>query len=418
MSALIDRLITFLLPTGATVIILSATLTAARRAELVAAAGASEATSPYAYPLITKVATGETTANHIEVSDPTPEKIVAIHHQTLSAENSDAYWQAIASRVNAGANVVVIRNTVALAQQTFLHLKSLLNDSIPAEHCGLLHSRFTHHHRQENEGRWISLLGKNSKERPSGSLLVATQIVEQSVDIDADLLVTDLAPTELILQRIGRLQRHPHTRPLGCEIPTCHILQPSADWQAGAKEIETALAPHHFIYPPLALWQSLETLGKRTSITLPGEIRPLLESSAAAKPDPAILRAFDQFLPDAQRKRLDQQGTAKTRHVFASAMDDREGTETRWRIQPTAHLILLREHPEVRAGSVTVRPIHGDAVSCPAGGIFSYPLARALHENAIRIPAYLVRPAFNEIPGMAPPSHPGCRHRGCEIRFQ
>jgi CRISPR-associated endonuclease/helicase Cas3 len=119
MSALIDRLITFLLPT--TVIILSATLTAARRAELVAAASATEESAPASYPLITKVATGDTTASHFEVPYRTPEKNVEIRHQT--PENFETYWQSIASRVVAGANVVVIRNTVALAQQTFLHLK-------------------------------------------------------------------------------------------------------------------------------------------------------------------------------------------------------------------------------------------------------------------------------------------------------
>jgi len=398
MSALIDRLIEFLLPTGATVIILSATLTAARRAELVAAAGAAETTAPDCYPLITKVATGDTTASHFEVSDPAPEKSVEVHHQKLTPENTLTYWQTIANHVVAGANVVVIRNTVALAQQTFLLLKSLLNDSIPPEHCGLLHSRFTHHHRQENEGRWIDLLGKNPQHRPAGSLLVATQIVEQSVDIDADLLITDLAPAELILQRIGRLHRHHYERPVACKSPTCHILQPAADWQASAAEIEAALTPHHYIYPPHALWQALQTFGKRISITLPGEIRSLLESAAAIKPDPTTLRAFEKFLTDAQRKLLSQQGTAKTRHVFAQAVDDKEGTETRWRIQSTAHLILLAEHPEVRAGTVTIRPLHGGHLSCPTSGIFSYPLARALHENAIRIPAYLVRPAIQESP--------------------
>jgi CRISPR-associated endonuclease/helicase Cas3 len=393
MSALIDRLIEFLLPTGSTVIILSATLTAARRAQLVAAAGACESHAPETYPLITKVATGETTACHIKVSDSSPEKTVALHPATLTPENTDTFWQSIADHIVAGANVVVIRNTVALSQQTFLHLKSLINSTIPPEHCGLLHSRYTHRHRQSNEGRWIELLGKNPDDRPVGSLLVATQIVEQSVDIDADLLITDLAPTELILQRIGRLHRHPHPRPAGCETPACHILIPPVDWHHTAKEIETALAPHHFIYPPLALWQAHHTLGHGHPITLPAEIRPLLESSAASIPDPAVLRAFEQFLPDSLRQRLAQQGTAKTRHVFATAVDDREGAETRWRIQPTAHLILLRAAPEIRAGSLTIQPVHGDPVTCPASGFFSYPLARALHENAIRIPAYLVRPS-------------------------
>lgn len=398
MSALIDRLIAYLLPVGSTVIILSATLTASRRAELVAAAGASEPEAPtHAYPLITKVATGSTTAIHHPVTDPTPEKPVELRHETLTSENTEDYWQTIADAVLAGANVVVIRNTVALAQETYKLLKSKLNDSIPNNHTGLLHSRFTHAARLENESLWIDALGKKIADRPTGSLLVATQIVEQSVDIDADLLVTDLAPVELILQRIGRLHRHSHTRPAGFDTACCHILHPPADWQAAADTIESALAPHHYIYPPLALWQAQQTLATRKIIALPTDIRPLLESAAATQPDPAILQAFEKFLPDSQNKILEQQGTAKTRHVFAHAIDDKEGRETRYRIQPTAHLVLLKSPPEIRANSITIDPVHGSPVTCSAHH-FSYPLARALNENAIRIPAYLVRGALKSTP--------------------
>lgn len=398
MSALIDRLIAYLLPVGSTVIILSATLTAARRAELVAAAGATEPEAPTeAYPLITKVATGDTTASHHPVTDPTPEKPVELHHEALTLEDTEAYWQTIADAVLAGANVVIIRNTVALSQETYKLLKSKLNDSIPDDHTGLLHSRFTHAARLANESRWIEILGKNPDQRPTGSLLVATQIVEQSVDIDADLLVTDLAPVELILQRIGRLHRHPHQRPAGFDTACCHILHSPVDWQADADTIESALAPHHYIYPPLALWQAQQTLAPREIITLPIDIRPLLESAAATQPDPAILQAFEKFLPDSQKQVLEQQGTAKTRHVFAKPIDDKEGRETRYRIQPTAHLVLLKSPPEIRANSITIDPVHGSPVTCPAHH-FSYPLARALNENAIRIPAYLVRDAIKSTP--------------------
>lgn len=451
MSALIDRLIQYLLPTGASVIILTATLTAARRAELVAAAGARETTTPQAYPLITKVTTGQTFATHFPVADPTPPKSITLKPIVISDHTETTYWQSIADHVNAGANVVVIRNTVALAQNTYRLLKSLLQ-GVPVETTGLIHSRFTHAHRLENEDKWMRLLGKDPQHRPVGSLLVATQIVEQSVDIDADLLVTDLAPVELILQRIGRLQRHPHPRPAGCETPTCHILHPQVDWHADAKSIEAALTPHHFIYPPLALWQAAQTwpvppapvlpspekptihlsgnfpasgwgrdahatwqvppapalpanempkfvpsLTAHRRCELPADIRPLLESAASASPDPAVLQAFETFLPEAQRLRLDQQGTAKTRDVFAKAIDDKEGRETRYRIQPTAHLVLLTRPPEDRAGTITLHPLHGDPVTT-RHGFFSYPLARALHHNAIRIPTYLVREAHKSAP--------------------
>ena len=97
--------------------------------------------------------------------------------------------------------MLVIRNTVALAQQTYRAVKAALqSDAIPV---GLLHSRFPHFQREENEALWMDRLGKNPSNRPAGCVLVATQVVEQSVDIDSDLLVTDLAPTGLLAAAAG-----------------------------------------------------------------------------------------------------------------------------------------------------------------------------------------------------------------------
>jgi CRISPR-associated endonuclease/helicase Cas3 len=212
MSALIDRLIRYLTKAGSTVIILSATLTAQRRAELVNAAGAVETEAPSDYPLITKVATGSSLAIHTCVPYDIATKAVHLKHEYLDETNEDGFWESVAQKVDSGANVVVIRNTVALAQSTYRQLKARLSGGIEAEHVGLLHSRFPQNEREINEEHWTGILGKHDKDRPKGSLLVSTQIVEQSVDIDADCLITDLAPTELILQRIGRLHRHQRPR--------------------------------------------------------------------------------------------------------------------------------------------------------------------------------------------------------------
>ena len=59
----------------------------------------------------------------------------------------------------------------------------------------------------------MNRLGKDSTNRPNGCILVSTQVAEQSVDIDADLLITDLAPTDMLLQRLGRLWRHDRPDP-------------------------------------------------------------------------------------------------------------------------------------------------------------------------------------------------------------
>lgn len=391
MSALIDRLICYLLKTGSTVIILSATLTAARRAELVTAAGATENESTAAYPLITKVASGNSHAQHITIPGDLPSKDTHLIHQTLTSETETAYWQSIADSVEAGANVVVIRNTVALAQETFRHIKSLISDKTETDHCGLIHSRYPQWQRSENEAAWVARLGKDDTIRPHGSLLVSTQIVEQSVDIDSDLLVTDLAPTDLILQRIGRLHRHDRARPAGFEKASCHILHPPTNWIGETTEVEQALAPHHFIYPPLKLWQASQYLRSKTSISIPGEIRDILEDSAALKPDNSSSKSIHQFLKKAEEDFTTQVRTAATRDVFsASAIDDNEGTETRYNIQPTAHLILLKERPLETATTITITPLHGTPITFQKS-YFSFELAKALHLNAIRIPAYLVR---------------------------
>jgi CRISPR-associated endonuclease/helicase Cas3 len=415
MSALVDRLVRFLLLAGSTVIILSATLTARRRAGLVSAAGGDEADPPASYPLVTKVACG--TVSHFPVPDEGQGKVVRLHHHILQCPiGGENFWDGIARQAEAGANVVVIRNTVALAQETYLLLKGLLTDALPHEDSGLLHSRFPQWQREENEGRWTGLLGKEGSLRPSGSILVSTQVLEQSVDIDADLLVTDLAPTDLVLQRIGRLHRHEKPRPTGFENAACHILHPGTDWAGSEKETKAALSPHHFIYPPLTLWQASTYLSCLDRITLPGEIRDILEASSALQPGEGASPALVAFAQEYSKISAAQASTAKARDVFnAVAISDNEGTETRYKMKPSAELILLSAKPVEQGGKVTLLFQHGRGVEF-RNGEFSYKLAKALQLNAVRIPAYLVQESTQTSPGWrtaAPPkSSPGCPPTG------
>ncbi|MEM1221705.1 MAG: CRISPR-associated helicase Cas3' [Verrucomicrobiota bacterium] len=397
MSKLIDRLIRYLIKAGSTVIILSATLTAARRRQLVEAAGATEATTSDAYPLITKVATGSENAEHFEIQCVLPDKSVRIENQYLPDDAQD-YWQGIANQVEAGANVVIIRNTVALAQKTYLELRGLLSANVPAENIGVLHSRFPQVERDTNEAKWTRLLGKKYTERPQGSLLVSTQIVEQSVDIDTDLLVTDLAPIDLVLQRIGRLHRHQRIRPKGFEQACCHILHPTSDWNGDKKAIKATLAPHHYIYPAISLWQSAHYLTQQEAIQIPSQIRQALEQTHAISAAGSNCEAILELEKDAQQKRQAQTGTASIRDVFnAEAIEDREGTETRYGIQPTAHLIILQEAPTEQGNQVALKLLNGQSYQIRTGE-FSFLLAKALHQQATRIPAYLVRAQLKAIP--------------------
>ncbi len=108
------------------------------------------------------------------------------------------------SRFDAGEAVLVVANTVARARALFDGLRQRIGD----DGVTLLHSRFTARDRAEKELSVSRKVGTGQR-RPGagGTLLVATQVVEVSLDIDFDVLFTDAAPLESLLQRFGRVNR-------------------------------------------------------------------------------------------------------------------------------------------------------------------------------------------------------------------
>ena len=100
-------------------------------------------------------------------------------------------------------------NTVKRAQRLAERLSEEFSDSVE-----LLHSAFLSSSRTVKEQNLLTELGKEGK-RPHFKIVVGTQVLEQSLDIDFDVMITDLCPMDLLLQRIGRLQRHKRSRPPG-----------------------------------------------------------------------------------------------------------------------------------------------------------------------------------------------------------
>ena len=135
-----------------------------------------------------------------------------------------------------GAKVLVIRNTVATAQEVFENLldqdggeMALTVEDIPTLH----HSRFAVEDRGLLDDAVELVLGKG--DRPSnGRVVIGTQTLEQSLDIDADILISDLCPVDVLLQRIGRLHRHADTvRSRGFSTPNCIVLTPEDGLEIG-----------------------------------------------------------------------------------------------------------------------------------------------------------------------------------------
>jgi len=144
----------------------------------------------------------------------------------------------------AGARVLVLRNTVDRARETW----AACNDKAPEAVfdldgiATLHHSRFAVEDRARLDARVEELFGKDSV--AGGVILGGTQTLEQSLDIDADFLVTDLCPMDVLLQRIGRLHRHPRIRPKGFEDADCTVLCPESGLSTLTRKPENGLGAY------------------------------------------------------------------------------------------------------------------------------------------------------------------------------
>ena len=167
----------------------------------------------------------------------------------------------------AGARTLVIRNTVSHAVSTQEAVERAAGNArellFSANGAPTLHhSRFAADDRRALDRQVAERLGKG---RASGGIVVVgTQTLEQSLDIDADLLITDLCPADVLLQRIGRLHRHRRTdRPGGYEAPACVVLTPDSEdlsslLQGGSNR--TGLGPHGYVYQDLRILEATRRL--------------------------------------------------------------------------------------------------------------------------------------------------------------
>jgi CRISPR-associated endonuclease/helicase Cas3 len=273
-GTILDRLVEELRKLHCTVIILSATLTGERRSALLGAARSEES----AYPLISALAADA--PEPLEIApETTPGNRVAIR-QTLDID--EAFGEAL-DRADSGQQVLWIENTVAEAQEAF-KLLAARTDGMAIE-CGLLHSRFIHADREALEKIWVTRYGADgaAEHREQGRILVGTQVLEQSLDIDADFLVTRLCPTDMLLQRIGRLWRHKkHERQDGAK---CEAWIISAAFEKAEQNPGEAFGKSAKVYSPYVLLRTLQAWSGVQTLSLPGDIRGLLERTYEAKPE-------------------------------------------------------------------------------------------------------------------------------------
>lgn len=261
---------------GGTVIILSATLTAEAKRKFLGETTSGHLSSCSSYPLIT-IAEPEKPLEFIEFQ---PEKTdtVKIRH---TGDDSAAMREALEHALR-GEQVLWIENTVFGAQNIYKQLAC----GPQGIEVGLIHSRFPAFLRREQESKWVDLLGKNGADnrRKHGRILVATQILEQSVDVDADFLITRLAPGDMLFQRIGRLWRHEKlnaVRPQQAKREMLLLIPEECSDPAEIQENARVLLP----YDPYWMLRGCEIWKEMNEVHIPDDIRPVLEKIYRDRPE-------------------------------------------------------------------------------------------------------------------------------------
>ncbi len=314
MSVYLHRALEWLGAYGCPVVLLSATLPSDARTRLVAAyqAGAAamlsaesssdaeddmfpdwtsffaeDTASPSAepvsseepsYPVVWTLSQGEAVAE--EVSASARGAVVEIE---LAADDLGSLDEILGDALVDEGCVLVIRNTVKRAQETYQHLAEQFGE----DDVTLAHSRFMACDRAALDAGLVSAFGPPSagpegNGRPRRHVVVATQVVEQSLDVDFDVLVTDLAPIDLVLQRIGRMHRHPRERPPRLRVPRCVVVGVD-DWSAAPPVPDGG---SQRVYGGFALLQSAALLVKRSEgsgvVAIPEDIAPWVEAAYGA----------------------------------------------------------------------------------------------------------------------------------------
>ncbi|MSQ22442.1 MAG: CRISPR-associated helicase Cas3' [Dehalococcoidia bacterium] len=356
MTTLLERLLEWLAALGSPVVMLSATLPRERRDRLLTAyakgLGNPVSFPPEAtlYPRITWLDLNQAQGRHVETSARSSKHLrVEWIDGSLPAKTGDTFvlGKRLSQALDKGGCAAVICNTVRRAQAVFQELKTYFPETASdgAPELDLLHSQFLFQDREDREKRTLRRFGKPTAkvngqgnetypvQRPTRAILVATQVIEQSLDLDFDLMVSDMAPVDFLLQRAGRLHRHERPqRPPGLESPRLLVSQPPV--QDGVPQFDRGDAA---VYDPYVLLRSWLALQGRAAIEVPRDVEALIEAVYGEG-----MKAEDQTLA------IQEMWRTTVKEMEAKTIDERTEAENRWVKGPltTNALWRLTEFPQ------------------------------------------------------------------------
>ncbi|MBN1977393.1 MAG: CRISPR-associated helicase Cas3' [Anaerolineae bacterium] len=305
MTTVIESLLRWLRALDTSVILLSATLPQSRRAALARAYGVDigGATAAQAYPGLWIFGAGE--PYHAELEAMQPDRTLALNSLHWGDGEVDtrakAHW--LLDAVADSGCVCWMVNTVRRAQAIFEAVDQLAEPGIDRM---LLHAQLPLFERERREAALSEKYGPpdDKTQRPERGIVVGTQVLEQSLDLDFDVLVSDLAPIDLLLQRAGRLHRHVRSGRNGP--PYLCINVPLTAEGLPLLDLD------RWVYAPFLLLQTWAILVDRTEIVLPRDYRLLVEAVYGLEALPAD-HPFAAEWQDLKRKEKYAVGEANIR---------------------------------------------------------------------------------------------------------
>lgn len=310
----LETLLEFHAVLGGSAIVLSATLPRGQRTSLIEAYRRGLAAKKFSlqrqdYPLVTMAAANAVTEEPVETR-PKLARVLPVRRLAAGSEAVDE----LASIAGQGGAVAWIRNAVDDAIEGAALLRERGFEPI------LLHARFAMGDRLDIEDKVKQRLGSASTSgtrrdaQGRGLVLVGTQVLEQSLDYDVDGMVTDLAPIDLMIQRAGRLWRHPgRERPVAS--PELLILSPDPEQVEDKEWYRTLLRRAASVYDDHGIvWRSAKALFQAGEIASPEGVRKLIEQVYSEESDIAIA-----IPPELERISLTADGKRKAAKSTADA---------------------------------------------------------------------------------------------------
>jgi CRISPR-associated endonuclease/helicase Cas3 len=288
MFELLESLLSLHLHQGGSVILLTATLSFKQRERLASiwlkAAGFNSAVlTERGFPLATKVSM---TAEKAIIEQPLVSRkdVTRSVNVTFVSSINDCIERILAS-VEQGECVVWVRNSVNDALDAFELIQSQLAHP---DDCILFHSRFVLQDRKNIEDRVLTTFGKSGDSTVRrGQVLIATQVFQESLDADADLMISDICPIDDLIQRAGRLHRHTRDNNGAYQRDITDTRQPpellvhAPEWEISPKSdwLSKDFKNTQYVYrSPGRLWLGMQELQKLGAIRMPEDARQLIEA--------------------------------------------------------------------------------------------------------------------------------------------